>query len=60
MHLIFTILIRSIMCLAPCVTYMDPFFKSMRDDGPDTMSLWVFDGRPEVFRDAQRAGFSMY
>ena len=57
---LFQIFVRSRMCLAPCLPWSDPFLKPMKSEGPDTMSLWVFYGKPEAWRDVQIAVDSMY
>ena len=40
--------IRASMCLHPCVPYSEPFFSPRSVEGPETMSLFLFDGRPEA------------
>ena len=45
------------MCLAPCAPYSDPFFSPRRDEGPETMSLCVFDGRPEACKELHRSEY---
>ena len=40
--------------------YSDPFFRPRSEEGPATMSLWVFDGKPEDYRAVQREEDLMY
>ena len=55
MQSIFLRLIRSIICLAPCVPYRDSIFSPRRDEGTETMYICVFDGGNDACRELHRA-----
>ena len=47
------------MCFQLCVPYNGLFLIPRREEGPETISICVFNGSPEAFRALHRAGYSI-